>query len=92
MNQARILAHEGKHGVTYWLIDNREQVNAAMKLLFDKLDSEGCYHDWINPDQQWDLEAARSGEHSAIYRILKARQDYEYEKWEVIYAIDPCAK
>jgi hypothetical protein len=37
------------------------------------------------------LSAARKGDHGAIYKILKARQDAEYEKWEVIFAIDPCA-
>ncbi len=86
-NQLRILAHEGKHGIQYWVIDNREQVNAAMRALFNQLDDEGCYEE----EDEWTLSAARKGDHGAIYKILKARQDAEYEKWEVIFAIDPCA-
>ena len=86
MNELRLIAHEGKHGIIYWQAADRQQVNAALRALFDMLDEQGCYED----DEG--LDAARAGEHSAIYRILKARQDCEYEKWEVIYAIDPSSK
>ena len=84
--QVRILVHESKHGQVLWMADTRPQVNAAMRQLFDMLDADGCYID----DEG--LEAARAGEHMAIYRILKARQDCEYESWRVVYATDPTEK
>ena len=84
--QVRILVYEGKYGQVLWLADSRPQVNAAMRQLFDMLDEDGCYID----DEG--LEAARAGEHMAIYRILKARQDYEYETWRIVYATDPTEK
>ncbi len=90
MSDSRLIVHEGKNGAIYWLAADRKQVNAAMQALFDLLDAQGCYNDWCNLNVQADLDAARAGEHMPIYRILKARQDCEYEKWEVIYAIDPC--
>lgn len=90
MSDSRLIVHDNRDGVIYWLATDRKQVNAAMRALFNLLDSRGCYNDWCNPDVQDDLEAARAGQHAPIYRILKARQGYTNEKWRVIYAIDPC--
>ena len=32
MNELRLIAHEGKHGIIYWQAADRQQVNAAMRL------------------------------------------------------------
>ena len=31
MNELRLIAHEGKHGIIYWQAANRQQVNAALR-------------------------------------------------------------
>lgn len=86
----RILLHEGVRGVEVWIIETRPQVNAALRELFKSLDADGCYRD-IGPNIVDLLPAARAGEHSAIYRILKDRQNREYEGWRVSYATDATA-
>jgi len=54
--ELRLIAHEGKHGITYWQATSRQQIDAAMRALFDLLDSQGCYH-----DQQQDLGGRPDG-------------------------------
>ena len=41
MNELRLIAHEGKHGIIYWQAADRQQVNAALRALFDMLDEQG---------------------------------------------------
>ncbi len=85
--QIRVLHHKGDHGTRCWITETRAQVNAALRQLFKLLDNDDCYRN-IEPDLKELLPAARVGDHGAIYRILKARQGYEYEGWRVEHATD----
>ena len=81
----RILIYHGKHGDEYWLADAPEQMDAAFRKLFARLDEWGCYEDHAEGMAQ-----ARAGDIRAIKSILHRRQDYEYEGWDIEEALDPC--
>jgi hypothetical protein len=84
---AKILIYHGKHGDEIYLANTPERLAAAQKELFNSLDDQGCY--WGCGDNSTKMLAeARDGDPRAIQYTLEARQDYEYEAWELVNAID----
>jgi len=83
----KILVYHGKYGREYWVVDTQAQMNAALEALFNQLDGYGFYADIEDDD---DLAPARAGNLKDIFSILSRRIHCEYERWEIVEAIDPC--
>lgn len=85
----QFLIYFGKHGNEYWLADTPERLEAALRKLFTRLDEWGCYESGNLGEPDW-LDKARAGDLKSIRWLLEVRQDYEYERWELEEAVDPC--
>jgi hypothetical protein len=82
---AQILIYHGKYGDEYWLVDTPARLEAAQRNLFSRLDEWHCYE-----DDEEHITQARAGDIKAIRWMLDTHQTYEYERWNIEEAFDPC--
>ena len=85
----RILLYHGKTGPECWLADTREQLNAAMRAVFQRIDTLGCYSSYPREFFR-NFTKAREGDSRQVRAILNMRNGRKWESWEVLDAGDPC--
>ncbi len=83
----RLLIHRGRDGDVYYLVDEEDQLEAAMRHIYRRNAVDGCY-DYLDRHHRV-YAAAKAGDFEAIKTVLTMRQGAEYEGWTISYTTDP---